>query len=154
MTQPTFPPIQKQIVVEAPIERAFRVFTAHMATWWPPSFHIGKAPFVECVVEPRAGGRWFERAADGAECTWGKVLLWDPPARLVLAWQLNGQFAYDPELITEVDVRFTALSTTSTRVDLEHRHLERMGELAAKAVPQLDGGWGGILQSYGSAANG
>src|SRR5687767_9970756 len=88
--------IVKQLTVEAPAERAFRVFTANMGAWWPREHHIGKAALKDCVVEPKVGGRWYEVTDDGATCEWGKVLAWEPPTRLVLAWQLNAQFAYDP----------------------------------------------------------
>lgn len=144
--------IEKHVVVEAPIERTFEVFTTRMTTWWPKEFSVGATPFVECVVEPRIDGRWFERSADGTECMWGKVLAWEPPTRILLAWQLDGNFKYDPQLITEVEIRFTALGPTSTRVDLEHRNLDRFGELAAKIGPMMDGGWGGIIQSFGAVA--
>ena len=155
MTPPNpFSSLQKQLVVEAPIERAFDVFTTRMTTWWPRSFSVGATPFVECVLEPRVDGRWFERAADGAECPWGKVLVWEPPTRLVLAWQLDASFKYDPTLVTEVDVRFTSLGPTSTRVELEHRHLDRFGDLADKVGPMMDQGWGAILESFGAAARG
>lgn len=140
--------IQKQVIVDAPIEHTFEVFTTNMTTWWPKDFSVGATPFVECVLEPRVNGRWFERAADGAECLWGKVLTWDPPTRIVLAWQLDGNFKYDPGLITEVEVRFTAISPTSTRVDLEHRNIDRFGDLAAKVGPMMHEGWGGILRSF------
>jgi len=136
--------LQKQLVVEAPIERAFDVFSSRMTTWWPRRFSVGATPFVECVLEARVDGRWFERAADGVECPWGRVLVREPPTRLVLAWQLDATFKDDPTLITEVDVRFTALGPTSTRVDLEHRHLARFGDLAAKVGPLMDQGWGGL----------
>lgn len=146
--------IQKQIVVEAPIERTFMVFTTNMTAWWPKHFTVGPTPFVACVVEPRVEGRWFERAADGVESLWGKVLVWEPPTRLVLAWQLDGNFKFDPSLITEVEVRFTSLGAASTRVDLEHRNLDRFGEHAAKVGPMMDGGWAGIMQSFALVARG
>jgi uncharacterized protein YndB with AHSA1/START domain len=104
------------------------------------------------VVEPRAGGRWFERAADGTECDWGGVIAYEPPARLVLAWQLDADFRYDPELVTEVELRFTA-EGDGTRVDLEHRDLERYGE-RREAVRQAiggDGGWTALLAAYAAA---
>ncbi|MGN6105639.1 MAG: SRPBCC family protein [Kofleriaceae bacterium] len=147
-------PIRKQLVVGAPIERAFEVFTARMTTWWPETHHVGSSPFVECVVEPRAGGRWYERCEDGSECEWGKVLVWDPPRRLVLAWQLTAEFRYDPALVTEVDVSFTALAAGSTQVDFEHRGLERMGAAAEKVRGMMDGGWGAILDSFVRVAAG
>jgi uncharacterized protein YndB with AHSA1/START domain len=142
-------PIRKQITVEAPAERAFRVFTANMTTWWPKEHHVGASPLVKCVVEPKLEGRWYEVCEDGSECSWGKVLAWDPPRRLVLAWQLNTEFKFDPELITEVEVTFTALTPTRTRVDFEHRNLERLGARAAAIAGGLDTGWGQIVDSYG-----
>ena len=111
---PVVAPIVKRFTVEAPAERAFRVFTANMGAWWPKEHHIGKSPLRDCVIEPKLGGRWYEVNEDGSTCEWGKVLVWDPPRRLVLAWQLNFEFKYDPSLTTEVDVRFTALGPRQT----------------------------------------
>ena len=81
MTVQTIEPVRRQITVNASQQTAFEVFTSRMASWWKPGHHIGEKPFVDIVVEPRAGGRWFERDADGAECEWGSVLEWDPPGR-------------------------------------------------------------------------
>ena len=78
-----------------------------MARWWRSEHHIAKTPFVDIVVEPRTGGRWFERDKDGAECEWGKVLLWQPPERLVFAWQITAEWQYDPDFVTELEVRRT-----------------------------------------------
>lgn len=145
--------VKKQLTVEAPIERAFTVFTAQMTRWWPRSHHIGKAPLVQCVVEPAVGGRWYEVCEDGSECTWGKVLAWDPPNRLVLAWQLDREFAYDPDVITEVEVVFSALAPGRTRVDFEHRDLDRIGAKVA-GEDGMDGGWQQILSLYTAFAGG
>lgn len=142
--------IKKELTVEAPIEKAFRVFTAKMTTWWPKSHHIGASPLRECVVEAKVDGRWYEICEDGSQCEWGKVLAWEPPNRLVLAWQLNARFEYDAALVTEVEVRFTALSPTRTRVDFEHRGLEKLG--SATAPSEMDQGWGQILEGYAGAA--
>jgi uncharacterized protein YndB with AHSA1/START domain len=144
--------IQKQLLVKAPIKRTFEVFTSSMTTWWPKEHHIGATPFVELVVEPRVDGRWFERGTDGSESQWGRVLVWEPPTRLVLAWQLDGTFKYNPELVTEVEVRFTSLDASSTRVDFEHRNLDRFGAVGVEVGPMMDEGWGGILQSFLQAA--
>ena len=82
--------IRSEVVVEAPADRAFRVFTEKMETWWPASHHIGKVPFKTIVLDRRANGRWAEIGDDGSECDWGRVLVWDPPKRVVLGWQLTG----------------------------------------------------------------
>ncbi|HUE39063.1 MAG TPA: SRPBCC family protein [Candidatus Binatia bacterium] len=144
--------IRKQLTVEAPLDRAFRVFTANMGAWWPKEHHIGKAALKDCVIEPKVNGRWYERGEDGSECEWGKVLEWDPPRRLVLAWQLNEGFQYDPALVTEVEVTFTLLGPKQTRVDFEHRNLERFGEAAERLRGLMGEGWGQILESYKQTA--
>jgi len=144
--------IRKQLTVEAPGERAFRVFTANMGAWWPKQHHIGKATLKDCVIEPKVNGRWYELGEDGSSCEWGKVLVWEPPRRLVLAWQLGSDFKYDPALVTEVEVTFTVLGPKLTRVDFEHRNLERFGEKAEHLRDLMSPGWGEILDSYSRTA--
>lgn len=145
--------IKKQLVVEAPRERAFAVYTAHMTRWWPKSHHIGKSALAEVIVEPRVGGRWFEICEDGSQCDWGKVLAWEPPTRLVLAWQLDRTYAFDPALVTEVEVVFTALAPARTRVDFEHRGLEKIGaEVGGERG--MDTGWAHILDAFATVAAG
>lgn len=146
--------IRKQLIVEAPAERAYRVFSGSMGLWWPREHHIGGSPLKDCIVEPRVNGRWYELCADGSQCDWGKVLTWDPPRRLVLAWQLNPEFKYDPSLVTEVEVSFTALGPRRTQVDFEHRNLERFGAAAERLRKDMDQGWGQILESFARAAVG
>jgi uncharacterized protein YndB with AHSA1/START domain len=145
-------PILKTISVQTTPARAFEVFTANMSRWWAPTHSINptKAAIAEVVVEPRVGGRWYERGIDGSECDWGRVLIWEPPARLVLDWQI-AQWKFDPALHTEVEVRFTALASGVTQVTLEHRQLERMGDIAADMRVRLGGGWGGLLERYAAA---
>jgi uncharacterized protein YndB with AHSA1/START domain len=147
-------PVRKSIHVGAPRDRAFEVFTAGIGRWWPKTHHIGAADLDALVIEPRQGGRWFERGVDGSECEVGKVLVWDPPARLVLAWQLTPEWKYDPNLITEVEVQFIAESPNATRVELEHRNLERMGDRADAMRQQIDSpeGWSGLLQLFAQSA--
>ena len=145
-------PIRKQITVEAPQERAFRVFTQNMTAWWPKQHHIGKVPLARVALEERVGGRWFEIGEDGSECSWGKVLAWEPPRKLVLAWQISAQWQFDPQLITEVEVTFTVEGPTRTRVELEHRNLERYGEAAAALREQLAPGWEATLQLFAAEA--
>jgi uncharacterized protein YndB with AHSA1/START domain len=147
--------IRKTFTLRATPERAFQVFTAGFGGWWPRTHYVGDSPLTGAVIEPRAGGRWYGQHEDGVERLWGDVLTWDPPGRLVLAWRLNAEFAYDPALLTEVEVRFTAIGDGETRVDFEHRGLERFGdsEAAVRTLGMMDGGWGLILDSFTSAAN-
>jgi uncharacterized protein YndB with AHSA1/START domain len=146
-------PVRRTIFVNAPTAHAFEVFTSGIGRWWPKSHKIGPAEIDRPVIESREGGRWYERDVDGTECEIGKVLVWDPPSRLVLAWQLGADWKYDPALVTEVEVTFTPESR-GTRVELEHRHLERIGEKAEAAREAIGSpnGWGLILQLYSEAS--
>jgi uncharacterized protein YndB with AHSA1/START domain len=149
-------PVRKSVRVGAPPQRAFEVFTAGIGRWWPKTHHIGAAEVDALIIEPRVGGRWFERGVDGSECDVGKVLVWEPPSRLVLAWQLTPDWKFDPDLITEVEVRFIADGDNATRVELEHRHLERLGERAESMRQQIDApnGWSGLLQLFAQSVSG
>jgi uncharacterized protein YndB with AHSA1/START domain len=147
--------VQKTVLVAAPQAVAFEVFTGRLASWWPmPSHHIGEAECADVVIEPRRGGRWFERGTDGSECEWGRVLAWEPPGRVVLAWQLSAQWAFDPSLKTEVEVRFVAVDAGHTRVELEHRGLEAYGPeaLAMRDAFGSPNGWPGMLEHYAAVA--
>jgi uncharacterized protein YndB with AHSA1/START domain len=147
-------PVRKSITVKTDAGRAFDVFTSRIGSWWPHSHSIGSSPQKNIVLEPRTGGRWFEIGEDGSECNWGKVLAWEPPSRVLLAWQINGDWKYDPDLVTEVEVTFTALAPGLTRVDLEHRNLERFGDKVEPVRNAIDseGGWTQIIKLYGQAA--
>ncbi|WP_026227890.1 SRPBCC family protein [Hoeflea sp. 108] len=147
-------PVRKSVMVDAPIARAFDVFTAGFGRWWPSTHSIGGSPIKTSIIEPRSGGRWYEIGEDGSECDWGEVLAWEPPARVLLAWRIGANWQFDPDLLTEVDVRFTALGDNATRIDLEHRLLENMGAAGEKAREIFDseGGWTGILAAYMAAA--
>jgi uncharacterized protein YndB with AHSA1/START domain len=155
MSSPTIQavPVRKSLVVTADVQRSFKVFTDRIGSWWPRTHSIGKSQQAEVIIEPRVGGRWYERGQDGSECEWGKVLQWEPPARLVLAWQIDGNWKYNPACVTEVEVNFTALGAMQTRVDFEHRYLERLGENAAAVRDMLNSGWGGMLELYVTCAN-
>jgi uncharacterized protein YndB with AHSA1/START domain len=96
-SSPTIPPLTGTITVQVPVDRAFRVFTDAFGNWWPAEFHIGQADMATAVLEPRAGGRWYEQGVDGSQSDWGRVLAWEPPHRLVLTWQINGHWQYDPD---------------------------------------------------------
>lgn len=144
--------VRRSITVAAPLDRAWRVFTG--MTWWPlADKHIGMAEAKEAILEPRAGGRWFERGDDGSECAWGRVLVWEPPRRLVLAWEISSDWKYDPAIQSEVEVRFTS-EHGKTRVDLEHRKLETYAARAAEMAKIFDsaGGWPSILADFATAA--
>jgi uncharacterized protein YndB with AHSA1/START domain len=145
------------ITVGVPIERAFSVFTDSFGIWWPPQFHIGRTDMADAVLEPRVGGRWYERDTDGGECDWGRVLVWDPPHRLVVTWQINGrwQFDPDPEHASEIEVRFTAKGPRETRVELEHRLIHRLVEAQALYDGIRGGGnWNFLLEAFAKAAEG
>src|SRR6202035_3531847 len=96
-TQPPLPALTGARTVHLPIERAFQFFTESFNAWWPPQYHIGRADLAEAVLEGRVGGRWYERGVDGSECDWGHVRVWEPPHRLVVTWQINGYWQYDPD---------------------------------------------------------
>jgi uncharacterized protein YndB with AHSA1/START domain len=142
--------VRKSIDVRATPERAFEIFTAGMVRWWSKQYSINKSPIKDIVIEPRVNGRWFERGEDGSECQWGKVLAWEPPSRVLLAWQITPSFSYDPDLVTELDVRFTA-EGSGTRVELEHR-LDGYGAAAEDMFKIFDSGWPGLLESFAQIA--
>ncbi|HEY4095258.1 MAG TPA: SRPBCC family protein [Baekduia sp.] len=144
--------VRRSVVVPASRERAFEVFTSGMTSWWPSAHHIGSAPIEEVVVEPREGGRWYTRHQDGSETQTGFVSVWEPPARLVLAWQLTADWQYDPKLITTVELRFVAEAADRTRVELEHRDLERFGPDAERTRITFEdpGAWTATLAAYGA----
>jgi len=116
--------------------------------------HTPKERAVAVVVEPLTGGRWFERGANGVECVWGQVLVWEPSRRVVLVWQLSAQWQFDPSIRTEVDVRFTSIDERSTRVELEHRGLEAYGAdaMAMRDAFGSPNGWNGMLDHFAQVA--
>ncbi len=147
--------VRKRLVVKAPQATAWRVFTEKLGTWWPLAhYKIGKAKAVDAVLEPRVGGRWYERGDDGSTCDWGRVLTWEPPARLVLTWDIDANWQFDPNLGTELEVRFIAESPTTTRVELEHRHLDRYGEKREqmRRIFDSEGDWGRLLEGFARVA--
>jgi uncharacterized protein YndB with AHSA1/START domain len=152
VTDATDVPVRKTITVKASAERAFKVFTEGFDTWWPRSHHIGKGALEMAVIEARLGGRCYGREADGTECPWGTVLVWEPPHRFVIAWQITHEWGYEPDLAksSEVEIQFTPQSEGGTRVDVEHRHFNRMGPSGATMRVGVDApnGWGGLLQMF------
>jgi len=151
-------PVRYAVTVPLPADRAFALFTEGYNSWWP-GHHIGTAEMAEAVLEPRAGGRYYERGVDGSECEWGKVLACDPPRRIVVAWQITtkaDEWVYDPDLshASEFEVNFREQPDGQTRVELEHRNIERHGPGAVGIQQGVagPGGWPGILDSYAKIA--
>ena len=146
-------PVRRDVVVRASQEAAFTMFTGGIDRWWPRAHHIGKADLAEVVLEPREGGRWYARHVDGSETSTGYVMEWEPHERVVLAWQIDADWRYDPTLITRVEVRFVAEAPDRTRVELEHRDLERFGPAAEKMRDTFDrpGAWDATLEAYAAA---
>lgn len=153
-------PVCREIVVGCDPQRAFDVFTADMTSWWPATHHIGSTPIAEVIVEPHPGGRWYTRHEDGAETHTGFVVRWDrpetgaDPGRLIVTWQVGVDWAFHPDLVTTVEVRFTPDTPGHTRVALEHRDLENFGEQAQqmKAIFEAPDAWQGTLESFASVA--
>jgi len=145
-----FAPVRYAVTVPLPADRAFTLFTEGFNSWWP-GHHIGTAEMAEAVLEPRTGGRYYERGVDGSECDWGRVLVWGPPHRLVFTWQINGswQFDPDPEHASEIEVLFTEEGPGQTTVAVEHRHFDRLigGQGVYEAI-RGGGGWLLLLQGY------
>ena len=144
--------IRVSITVEAPIERAFKVFTEDFDRIKPREHNLLASEIAETVFERHEGGRIYDRAADGTECRWARVLAFEPPDRVVFSWDISPswQLETDPANTSEVEVRFTAETATRTRVDLEHRNLERHGpgwEGVRDGVGE-DGGWPLYLSRY------
>ncbi|HSC04742.1 MAG TPA: SRPBCC family protein [Solirubrobacteraceae bacterium] len=149
-TEPTA--IHTQIVVEAPIERAFRVFTEDFDRIKPREHNMLGVEIAETVFEPRAGGRVFDRGVDGSEFQWARVLAFEPPDRVVFSWDISPQWQIESDVAktSEVEVRFIAEGPERTRVELEHRHLDRHGEGWPSMRDAVDGegGWPLYLQRY------
>lgn len=140
----TLPPLVKEIVVATPVEKAWAIFTSEIDTWWPVETHsIEPGRIKEIVFEAERGGRIFERRHDGTECAWGQVEECEPPHRVRFSWQPN----HERPAPTEVEVAFTAVEG-GTRVRLEHRGWERLGDEGAESRSHYDEGWGLVLGRY------
>ena len=148
--------VRTGIVVDAPVERAFRAFTEQFDRIKPREHNMLGTDIVESVFEARAGGRVFDRGADGSECQWGRVLAYDPPERIVFSWDINPQWQIesDPSRSSEVEVRFVPEGEARTRVELEHRHLDRHGDgwEGMREGVRADEGWPLYLQRFAAAA--
>jgi uncharacterized protein YndB with AHSA1/START domain len=144
--------IRHEIVVEAPIARAFSVFTEGFGTFKPPEHNLLGVEIAETVFEPREGGHIYDRGVDGSECRWARVLAYEPPERVLFSWDIDPrwQIETDPERTSEVEVRFSAEGPARTRVELEHRHLDRHGEgwQGMRDAVDSPGGWNRGLKAY------
>jgi uncharacterized protein YndB with AHSA1/START domain len=150
--------VQHEIVVNAPIERAFSVFTEDLGSFKPAEHNLLSVDIAETVFEPRAGGRLYDRGVDGSECNWARVLAYEPPDRVVISWDINPrwQIETDLEKTSEVEIRFTAETPERTRVELEHRNLDRHleGWEAVREGVDSEGGWPLYLQRFAALLDG
>ena len=152
MTQAARAVVRRHIVVEAPYEKAFAVFTERLGDFKPPEHNLLEAPIAETVFEPRVGGHIYDRATDGTVCRWARVLVYEPPRRVVFSWDIGPtwQLEINPENASEVEVRFIEETADRTRVELEHRNIDRHGpgwEAVADGVGH-DQGWPLYLARY------
>ncbi|HEX5771147.1 MAG TPA: SRPBCC family protein [Nocardioidaceae bacterium] len=152
MTQTAAAAVRKQIVVQAPLDKAFAVFTERLGDFKPPEHNLLAVPIAETVFEPRVGGHIYDRGTDGSECRWARVLAFDPPRRVVFSWDIGPtwQLETEPENASEVEVRFIAETPDRTRVELEHRNIDRHGpgwQAVAEGVGH-DQGWPLYLERY------
>jgi len=152
MTQAAAAVVRKQIVVQAPIERAFAVFTDRFGDFKPAEHNLLRAPIAETVFEPKVGGHIYDRGTDGSECRWARILAFEPPTRVVFSWDISPQWTIEtePENTSEVEVRFIAEAPDRTRVELEHRHIDRHGPGWAAVSDGIanDQGWPLYLARY------
>jgi uncharacterized protein YndB with AHSA1/START domain len=156
MNQSGVEPIRKSIVVNTGVERAFALFIDQFDAIKPREHNLLSVPIAETVFEPRAGGHVYDVGIDGSRCEWSRVLAYEPPSRVVISWDIGPtwQLEADPAKTSEVEVRFIAESDDRTRVELEHRHLDRHGEGWQAVADGVDGdaGWPLYLSRYGDLA--
>ena len=147
-------PVRKEVRVNVSRAHAFETFTAGLGRWWPKTHSIGASPPREAVLEGRVGGRWYERAEDGAETNVGTVRVWEPPARFVVGWEINQKWQHDASVASEVEVQFIAEGERVTLVKLEHRNFEVLGaEGGASLRRDVDGGWPKLLELFAAEAS-
>jgi uncharacterized protein YndB with AHSA1/START domain len=150
--QATQTSIQTSITVEAPLERAFSVFVEEFDRIKPREHNMLAVDIAETVFEPRAGGHIYDRGVDGSECRWARVLAYEPPGRVVFSWDISPhwQVEEDPERTSEVEVRFVPETEGRTRVELEHRNLDRHGDgwEGMRAGVESPDGWPLYLSRY------
>lgn len=152
MSQQPGTSVVHSVVVEAPVDKAFKVFTEDFGRFKPPEHNMLGAEVAETVFEPRVGGSLYDRGVDGSECRWGRVLAYEPPHRVVVSWDISPtwQIETDPDKTSEFEVRFVSEAPDRTRVELEHRNLDRHGEGWDGVRDGVDGdlGWPLYLRRY------
>lgn len=157
MTEIAAAMVRKEIVVDTSLERAFSVFTERFGDFKPREHNLLQAPIVETTFEPRVGGHIYDRAADGSECRWARVLVYEPPTRVVFSWDIGPtwQLETEPTNASEVEVRFVADGPNRTRIELEHRHIDRHGPgwQGVRDGVDGDGGWPLYLIRYSELLN-
>jgi uncharacterized protein YndB with AHSA1/START domain len=147
--------VRTEVVVDAPADRAFRLFTERFDRIKPREHNMLGVDIAESVFEPRAGGRVYDRGVDGTECQWGRVLAFEPPDRILFSWDINPSWQIETDLAktSEVEVRFVADGPGRTRVELEHRHLDRHGDGwdGMRDGVRADQGWPLYLERFAAA---
>lgn len=142
-------PVRKTLIVNANQAHAFDVFTSRLDSWWPKSHGIGATPVKQSFIEPRKGGRWYTTHDDGSETVVGHMRVWEPPHRIVFSWEVSADWKPDPSVASEVEIRFTAQNAGTTRVELEHRNFEALGQQGGEKMRgSVDGGWSGLLEIF------
>lgn len=145
----TIAPVRKTLVVNATQAHAFDVFTNRLDSWWPKGHSIGALPVKQSFIEPRKGGRWYTTHDDGSECVVGHMKVWEPPHRIVFSWEISADWKPDPTVASEVEIIFVAQDARTTRVELEHRNFEALGEKGGEKVRGgVEGGWSGLLEIF------
>jgi uncharacterized protein YndB with AHSA1/START domain len=150
--QATTTSVGTSIVVDAPIDEAFSVFTEGIATWWPPEYNLLEVDIAERIFEPRVGGQVYDRGVDGSECHWARVLAYEPPNRVVISWDISPQWQIETDHAksSEVEILFVSEAPDRTRVDVEHRHIDRHGDgwESLRDSVGSDGGWPGCVRRF------
>lgn len=142
-------PVRKTLIVNASQAHAFDVFTSKLDSWWPKGHGIGATPVKQSFIEARKGGRWYTTHEDGSETVVGHMRVWEPPHRIVFSWEVSADWKPDPSVASEVEITFTAQSAGTTRVELEHRNFEALGqENGQRMRGSVDGGWPGLLEIF------
>ena len=158
MTQTTAGLVRKEVIVEVPVEQAFTLFTDGFGAFKPPEHNLLPVPIAETVFERRVGGHIVDRGTDGSECRWARILVYEPPTRVVFSWDIGPtwQIEPDPQNTSEVEVQFMAVGADRTRVVLEHRNIDRHGPGWEAVHEGIDGdqGWPLYLNRYAFIANG